>query len=160
MLFHWRQVYGWLASKASPPKPPIWLESWLDDLLQTARTLGGFEGIAANEAEFQRRFEHMAPLFTAGLLGLNNQTDKQWALEGMIERLKIGLLEGRLVGDMKLGPKLRTYAQALHGRVQRYGPLLAHNNTQGLTAALAEHSLPEKYVQTLQKVLAKAAKVG
>ena len=165
MFFHVRRVYDRLTGKARTSTAVaahgLAMERWLDTVLALSRRVSGASGPYVNEADFQARFEKMAPVFAAALIDMD-ETRRGQAFEGMVKRLEVGLLEGRLVGDMKLGPKVRTYSQALHGRVQRYGPLLAGGDWAGLEAALTAHGVADAglYVQSFKKELAAAAKVG
>ncbi len=165
MFFHVRRVYDRLTGKArtsaAASATPLATELWLDGVLALSRRVGGITGPYVNEADFQARFERMAPVFAAALLGVGEQ-ERGLAFEAMVRRLEVGLMEGRLVGDMKRGPKVRMYSQALNGRVQRYGPLLAAHDWPALEAAVTAHGVENagRYVQTLKKELAAAAKVG
>lgn len=117
-----------------------------------------FAADSSQEVARQAKFEVACVALAAAVTPMADLELRRAVLEEMVDRLEIGLREGG-VGDMTIGPKVRTYAAAMNGRLIRYEELILAKNWAGLAKAAGGHQVAEKAVKTLVKGLAKGGRV-
>lgn len=155
MFFHWLRVYASAGDSATASA-----HARVDDVFARACAASPAVFAADSRVEALRlaKFEHLCPW--AALLMPVEKLEKRAFLEVLVERFDIGLREAG-VGDLSVGRKVRVLAGALHGRLQRYGPLLEARKWPEMAQALAEHGVEERVVEALRRVAGqKTAKKG
>jgi hypothetical protein len=143
-MLHSAEVYGKLKPKAS---------ALVDDILRLSKKAAPDVFLRPNTEKNDRlmKMEELA-LWLAGAMQALGAAERQAVFETLLDRLEIGLREAG-VGDVAVAHQMNDMAAALHGRLQRYGPLIAAKDWVGLESAVTEHHLPAARVVALKNWL-------